>query len=289
MLSAPSDLSTDDIRIALTGGWAILPATIAYEPVGFGSHHWSVTETGGRRWFVSADRATDHLEPALRTAIALRGAGLEFVVAPVPTSRGTATHAAGKGYLLAVYPHLHAEAGDFGPHRAGDRPAIRTMLARLHATPAPAVEPMDLDFPQRDDLRRARRTVGDGPYGLRAKALLAGNSKLIDGLLGEYDRLRGTLPPPEQWVVTHGEPHPGNIMRTADGLKLVDWDTVRLAPEARDLWLVDDLPAYAFFRLRWRLSEIASFAHDLSVPHADTADTSAAFGFLGDCLAEEEA
>jgi spectinomycin phosphotransferase len=285
VLSAPRDLDTGDLRAALTAGWGIAPATIDYRGVGFGSHHWAVTDADGSRWFVTADRATGHLEPALRTAIALRGAGLEFVVAPIPTSGGTATHAAGKGYLLAVYPHVDGEAGHFGPHPAADRPAMHAMLARLHATPAPTAEPFDLDLPERDDLRRARETIGDGPYGRRANALLVEKGRLIDDLLDEYDGLSETLPPAGEWVVTHGEPHPGNVIRTPDGLKLVDWDTVRLAPRERDLWLVDDLPAYAFFRLRWRLSDIASFAHDLSLPHAETEDTSASFRYLRAALA----
>jgi hypothetical protein len=88
-------------------------------------------------------------------------------------------------------------------------------------------------------------------------------------------------------VVTHGEPHPGNFVRTREGLRLVDWETARLAPVGRDLWLVDDRPAYGFFKLRWRLADIASFAAELSAPHADTEDTSAIFGYLRECLAYE--
>src|SRR4029077_13351490 len=67
----------------------------------------------------------------------------------------------------------------------------------------------------------------------------------------------------EGLVITHGEPHPGNIIRVApnadaDGLAaaddaaagatggagpasgaimLIDWDTVGLAPPERDLWM----------------------------------------------------
>jgi spectinomycin phosphotransferase len=289
MLSPPADLSTDDIRVALRAGWGTEAVTIAYRAVGFGSHHWAVTDAGGTRWFVTADRATAHLEPALRTAIALRDAGLEFVVAPERTGGGNATQPAGQGYLLSVYPHVDAEAGHFGRHRTADKPDVYAMLARLHATPAPTAEPLDLGLPGRDGLQKARREVGDGPYGRSSNALLHDRGELIDELLEQYDRLRETLPSRDQWVVTHGEPHPGNVMRAADGLRLVDWDTVRLAPKARDLWHVDDRPAYAFFRLRWRLSDIAGYAHDLSVPHPDTADTSAMFGYLRECLAHEDA
>jgi spectinomycin phosphotransferase len=209
------------------------------------------------------------------------------VVAPLVTNDGRATRAAGEGYLLAVYPFVEGRAGDFGEHAPGDKPAIYEMLRRLHATRVEA-EPLDLDLPQADELRRARETVGDGPYGRAAAELLKSHSRLIDELLARYDQLRTTLPPRDEWVVTHGEPHPGNVMRTPDGLRLVDWDTVRLAPRGRDLWLVDDDPAYGFFRLRWRLADIASFAAELSKPHADTEDTTAIFGYLRECLAYED-
>ena len=280
MLSRPADLSADDIRDALAEGWGISAEALDYRAVGFGSHHWAAGE-----WFVTADRAGPGLEPALRTAAALREAGLEFVVAPVLTRAGRATQPAGEGYLLSVYPYVDGRAGDFGPHRPGDRDEVHAMLARLHASPAPpGIEPLDLDLPLGAELERARRAAGAGPYGQRAHDLLTARGAMIDDLLAEYGRLRETLPPSGAWVVTHGEPHPGNVLRTPDGLRLVDWDTVRLAPAGRDLWLVDDGPAYGFFRLRWRLADIASFARDLSVPHAETADTSAAFGYLQGCL-----
>lgn len=284
MLSRPTDLSTDDIRAALRAGWGIAAGTIEYRAVGFGSHHWVADG-----WFVTADRAVERLEPALRTAVALREAGLEFVVAPMLAGSGRATQAAGTGYLLSVYPLLSGEAGEFGPHKEADKPEMYEMLTRLHTAPAPpGIEPLDLDLPQAAELRAARETVGDGPYGKQAHALLKDRSNLIDELQAGYDELRAALPPREQWVVTHGEPHPGNVMRTAGGLRLVDWDTVRLAPAGRDRWLVDDSPAYAFFRLRWRLADIASFAAALSVPHRDTEDTSAIFGYLRECLADEQ-
>ncbi|MEV6850699.1 aminoglycoside phosphotransferase family protein [Actinoplanes sp. NPDC051411] len=286
MLSAPSDLSTDDIRAALALGWGITAGTVDYRAVGFGSHHWAVD---GTRWFVTADRVSGALEPALRAAVELRGAGLEFVVAPVVTNGGRATQPAGGNYLLSVYPHVEGASGDFGPHEPDRRPEIVAMLARLHATPAPpTLEPLDLDVPRLDELQKARHTAGDGPYGRRATELLSAKSGLIDDLLGEYEELKATLPPPDEWVVTHGEPHPGNIMHTPGGLRLVDWDTARLAPAGRDLWFVDDSPAYIFFRRRWRLADIASFAGDLNMPHRDTEDTSAIFGYLRECLAYED-
>lgn len=287
MLSAPADLSTADVRAGLVVGWGVESVAATYRAVGFGSHHWSVTDDAGRRWFVNADVVSDGLEPALRTAAELSAAGLEFVVGPVMTGEGLATQPVGGRYLLSLFPHVDGESGDFGPHRAEDVGPVKALLERLHATAAASAEPIDLDVPELDKLVRARGTTGDGLYGVRARALLAAKSEKIDGLLAGYDRLRAGLPGRERWVVTHGEPHPGNFLRTPEGLRLVDWDTARLAPAERDLWLVEDRPddpAYAFFRLRWRLADIASFAAELSGPHADTEDTSATFGYLRDCL-----
>src|SRR5258708_5242946 len=45
----------------------------------------------------------------------------------------------------------------------------------------------------------------------------------FDGLL---DRVREAGGP---YVITHGEPHPGNLLRTRAGLCLVDWDMTALA------------------------------------------------------------
>jgi aminoglycoside phosphotransferase (APT) family kinase protein len=39
-------------------------------------------------------------------------------------------------------------------------------------------------------------------------------------------------------VITHGEPHPGNLMVTDRGPVLIGWDTVGLARPERDLWWV---------------------------------------------------
>jgi spectinomycin phosphotransferase len=94
-----------------------------------------------------------------------------------------------------------------------------------------------------------------------------------------------------EWVVTHGEPHTGNLMRTGDSRVLVDWDTVALAPPERDLWMVvgdtaaeaalyadatgrevDDA-ALRFYRLLWDLKDIAEWLNVLRAPHGETEDT----------------
>ena len=93
------------------------------------------------------------------------------------------------------------------------------------------------------------------------------------------------------WVVTHGEPHAANVMRTGDRRLLVDWDTVALAPPERDLWMLvvggtdaadlyeratgtrlDDA-ALDFFRLTWDLKDLAEYLNVLRSPHQENDDT----------------
>jgi aminoglycoside phosphotransferase (APT) family kinase protein len=91
-------------------------------------------------------------------------------------------------------------------------------------------------------------------------------------------------------VVTHGEPHPGNLIHTSDGLALVDWDTVALAPPERDLWMLDDgsdtvVTAYrdltgitldraamAAYRLLWAITDVAAFTAQLRCEHQQDPD-----------------
>jgi thiamine kinase-like enzyme len=110
-------------------------------------------------------------------------------------------------------------------------------------------------------------------------------------------------------VVTHGEPHPGNVIRTSTGLVLVDWDTTRLAPPERDLWHVlarldpEDAPdltaLYAECTgrhlqpallerhgLAWALADVAGFTEELRHTSTETADTATAWQALVGTLEE---
>ena len=72
-------------------------------------------------------------------------------------------------------------------------------------------------------------------------------------------------------MVTHGETHTRNQLRTADGIRFVDWESLKLAPRERDLaTLVQagygvrvgaDPAMVELFDLEWRLSEIDEYAH----------------------------
>jgi spectinomycin phosphotransferase len=123
-------------------------------------------------------------------------------------------------------------------------------------------------------------------------------------LLSLFDRLsREVTLRSTDWVVTHGEPHAVNIIRTEVSHWLVDWDTVAMAPAERDLWMLvgdpgDDATAYSdstghqpdplamdFFRLMWDLKDLVEYLDVLRSPHHENDDTLMAYEGLTKCVA----
>ena len=311
----PAGVDDRQLSRALEEHWGLAPARLGYLPVGFGDHHWELTDRTGRRWFVTvaelarAWRGTGpaagyaDLRAAMDTVVALAGAGLEFAVAPVPTAGGRALAPLGPAHAITVFPYL---AGDFGGElSAPDRIALIGILARLHdATPlarrtAPVRRP---ELSPRPVLEAALGELGQpwhgGPYSEPARRLLARHAAHLGRALAGFDQLAreaGHSGPP---VITHGEPHPGNILRSAGKLFLIDWDTAGLALPERDLWDLAgpdsreagryaeltgrrvDAAAMRMYRMRWSLEEIMLSVREFRGPHKHNGDTELAWEAL---------
>ena len=292
---------------ALAETWAIEVAGLRYELKGFGSHHWVGDSSDGRRWFVKLDGLEDKpylgddptsarrgLEAAYGTAHRLERAGLAFVVAPVPTLGGQILLPVGEAWTLSVFPFVDGATGEWG--RGGPveqrRRLVRT-LAELHGV-TPGAEwstpRRSWELPGRAALEAALAEVGGtwtgGPYSGAARQVLKEHLSLIRGWLARLDSVASDIAAAgHHLVVTHGEPHPGNVMTAGGDLRVIDWDTVALGPAERDLWMFDndvealrayerasghaiDPTAMSFYRLTWALSDVAAFIAALRRPHA---------------------
>jgi spectinomycin phosphotransferase len=300
--------------------WGLVPAQLGYLPVGFGDHHWDLTDSAGRRWFVTVAglaggwRGTSpaagyaDLRAAMDTVIALAGAGLEFVLTPVPTTGGRALAPLGSEHAITVFPYIdHAGEDSEDGIPARERIALIDMLARLHnATPqvartAPVRRP---DLAARPALAAAlgelSRPWNSGPYSEPARELLARHASLLGRALASFDELACEAARSGPPVITHGEPHPGNILRSAGRVYLIDWDTVGLALPERDLWDVVDADSceadrYAeltgrrvsavvmrMYRMRWSLDEIALGLSEFRAPHEQSEDTELTWAVLAE-------
>ena len=104
-------------------------------------------------------------------------------------------------------------------------------------------------------------------------------------------------------MITHGEPHAGNVLTVGDADLLIDWDTVGLAAAERDLWFFaddhdglqhyadatghqPDPDALALYRMRWQFDDLGHAVHAIRNPGAETEGAVAALpSLLDDILA----
>jgi hypothetical protein len=273
VLSKPTGLSEDALASALARAWDLHVASIAYRPVGFGSHHWEGVDATGGRWWVTVDdletkrrsrletydAAFDRLHAALAAPAALREHGRAFAVAPVAGADGRYLARFDDRYAVALYPYLDGQRFSWGEFSTpGHRRATLDMVLGVHTAPASVragVDSDDFAVPHADELESTLESGPDapagGPYARAMVELLRARAGTIRRHLARYrdlvERARAGTDPT---VLTHGEPHAANTMLTADGWVLIDWDTALVAPPERDLWMIDPgdgsvLAAYA--------------------------------------------
>ncbi|MCI2416100.1 phosphotransferase [Saccharopolyspora sp. K220] len=309
----PDGLAEQRLLDAL-GDFGIGPATATYAPVGFGDYHWKITGADGQRWFATvadlehkehcggdAATALDGLRRAMNTAANLRERGLRFVVAPLRATSGDPVVPLDDRYALSVFPYATGETGNFDQElTAAQRVQVLDLLAELHSSTPPETTPVTALPPLgrsglESTMDELRGTWEGGPFAEPARELLAENADLIRTRLHDFDRLADAVQQRgAQHVVTHGEPHPGNLLRGSGGYSLVDWDTVGLAIPERDLSVLSDDPAtftrytattghtpdaaaLDLYRLRWSLVDVAEFVAWFRGPHSRNPDTEKAW------------
>ena len=120
MLTPPDGLPETTLVSALDRGWGMTITSMEYRAVGWGSHHWEVTDAAGPRWFVTVDELENkrlsaseplaagfgRLSAALAAATDLRACGRTFVVAPVPTRDGEPLARVNGRFGVSVYPFV---------------------------------------------------------------------------------------------------------------------------------------------------------------------------------------
>jgi spectinomycin phosphotransferase len=295
----------------LASGWDIEAREVRYIPKGAGSYHWVVDVGTNPKWFVAIDdldtkpwigesrsETFEGLGAAFEAAWFLENrAGLGFVVGPLQRAGGSAIVRFSDQFSMAVFPYVEGHAGIWGePITEAGRLTLIELLSRLHTAPVPSelgIRPRPFDLPERASLQSSLDSLDSpwqgGPISEVARAALSDHALEVARWLEEFDDLAQQLTTTEATqVITHGEPHPGNLIHGVEGLRLIDWDTVALSRPERDLWMLDgDSPrcfsryeeltgtrvndvAIRFYQLAWSLSDVASFSAMFRGSHQET-------------------
>jgi spectinomycin phosphotransferase len=294
----PTEVDDADILTLVRDHWRSDAVRVEHLAVGFGAHHWRVDADGSTVLFATYDRFRQRhtpasLESAYRGAIELADAGLEFVLAPIRTRTGEVIVPVAAGALSCTPWVDGAAVGDGAVTDPATAATNVTDLARLHAATPPVGIPEWQPLVRAGLAERLARSVDtpwqSGPYGEPARTAVDARLADIADWTARYLELAEAADD-RPWVATHGETHTANQLSTAAGIRLIDWESLKLAPRERDLTtlvqagygdqVAADLEMVELFDLEWRLSEIDEYASWFAAPHTGSADDRIAYGGL---------
>jgi hypothetical protein len=310
----PPGLPADRVGAAVRSGWGVDVVGSRHLSVGTAAWHWRVDGDAGPHWFatvepVSSDDQRAALLAAYDAATHLAGL-LPFVVPPVRTRDGLLAVDVAPGMLLSITPFLEGAPGA-GP-LADDtaRAHLAGLLGDLHRQRRPRHLPVwrprvGRPHAGREELEHCLRLVPwtGGPWSVPTQRLLAEARPVVERALRRFVLLGAAVAGSvDRWVVSHGQPQAENLIGTPDGVRLVDWGNLCLAPRERDLrealgeaegaepWFAyvesggrpDPLSpdTLELFALERHLGEIAVHAVRFSRAHEDGADERRCFGEL---------
>jgi spectinomycin phosphotransferase len=315
----PPELDDDELRRIVAEAWAVAVDAVAYVPEGAGSYHWTGYAGGEPTCFLTVDdldtkpwigerrdAAFAGLEVAYLAARTIEhDMAAPFVVGPLEHRSGSVIRRLSDRFSLAVFPFVEGTPGTWGDLLV---PLVRDSLighlAHLHGVEHGrlGLSRLPYEIPERPILEKALDDcdrsweASAGPYAEPARQTLRTHGDALAARLTEMDDLAADLRQADlDPVVTHGEPHPGNVILHDASVRLIDWDTISLSRPERDLWMLDDgspaclrryetltgrtvVPeATRFYRLLWTLSDIASLTEILRAPHEETPVTGLQF------------
>ena len=230
---------------------------------------------------------------------------------PVRTRDGRLAVDVAPGMLLSITPYLEGAPGAGPLADDAARAHLAGLLGDLHRQRRPRHLPVWR--PRMGRPARRPRGARGLPAGSTAGPAAPGRcppsgcsprpAPVVERTLRRFALLGAAVAGSvDRWVVTHGEPHAENLIGTPDGVRLVDWGNLCLAPRERDLREAlgeaeGDEPWFAYvesggrpdplspdtlelFALERHLGEIAVHAVRFSRAHEDGADERRCFGEL---------
>ncbi|MFE0154542.1 phosphotransferase [Nonomuraea sp. NPDC059007] len=284
MLARNSRLDEDLLLRTVRPAYEGAGTELRFQPLGTDSWAYRC----GSLWISVRRDFLGHLPQSYETAYALRGAGLDFVLAPLAGRDGRVLRTV-QGFPVAVYPYLPVEpiggAGSLTPRELN---RIWELMSKVHtcdvATDLP-VEDFRLPFEDRlsAGLTRALEPSRDaGPFSRRLRELVRRNGAYIAGLRERISETGERCTAARRPLsITHGDLNGDNVLRLGDDFVIADWQCALRAPAERDGYFCarefglppqGDPLLHHFYALQWSLSEIAEYVITFTAEHGDTSD-----------------
>lgn len=188
-------------------------------------------------------------EATVRIPHWLTQAGMQQLIAPIPSRSGGALWAPLGAFAATLAPFVSGEAGWGVALSEAQWSTFSLALRALHTAQIPpallrTIPRESYTARWREQVRTALRQTETPASGDPAAAglaqLLRERRRSVEQLVGRAELLAGVLlrQPPEL-CLCHGDIHAGNLLiDTAGRLYIVDWDTLLMAPKERDLMFI---------------------------------------------------
>jgi len=246
------------LRECLQREYGIIPSALEFIPLGLDYNAATYRMvSGGNTYFIKI-KADPLNEPSYQVPRYLADRDVQDVIAPVPTRKNALWHGLEEG-RLAVYPFIKGVTGWEGMSDAHWKKA-GAVLKQIHT-----MEPSSFPFaPLRketfdpSDYAQFIRDFESHPvYSQKSEdenvnfvvSTWKEHRSTIHTAMDSLEKFAASLQKSNlPLVLCHADLHPGNLLRDDDdGVFVIDWDDVMLAPKERDFIFIRKPYAEAFF------------------------------------------
>ena len=253
------DISDELLRTTLQHQYGLVPATLAFLPVGLDYHagvYRVVSEQGCAYLLKITSRPL--YEPRYLVPRYLNDQGILSVVAPLPTRSG-ALWAKFADWTAILYPWISGDTSFTGMTNEQWR-ELGSIFSQIHHVTVPSEGFESLRKETFDVAEYARWIHAFETQHLHSRsaasasqrALLAdwlANQAVIRTAVRSLEKLSAALQKQARlYVICHADLHPANLIRDSRGrVFVIDWDDVMLAPKERDFIFIREPEADVFW------------------------------------------
>lgn len=236
----------DSVKLGLKNYYGINISRIEFIPIGEDSYSYLVINNKGTKYLVKysdTTRIVKNIESINKLLIYLKRR--QFIVAPIEVNGFTFFELlSGRIY---VFPYIEGDIISV-PNKQFYKTLVEELteiIVSIHSLDRQIA--MDLqveDFNNNflNEYEEMLDLLSLSKVGNNISDVLKNNEKTIIELIKEHTKL-GNLYKDRKidFVITHGDITCNNIIKTKDGIKIIDWDGVMIAPLERDLiFLIDN-------------------------------------------------